>query len=184
MKKISYDKLIRDNYPSIFDERGVGYETRILNEDEKALYLARKLEEEILELKQAVLKNRKPEIRSECADVFSVLDAIDEHFEIETPRTERFPDDPGFGKKEMLNWISEEVGSLRRKVSEGTLPYVRIKKIVNALKKRIQALILKTGETMDAVRTIQALKDAELGTFTKWICLIEADAPKDDRVRK
>lgn len=71
MKK--YNKLVRDNIPSILDNEGKEYKIRILGEEEFELELRRKLIEEATELFEA--KNVE-DIIYELADIYDIIEYV------------------------------------------------------------------------------------------------------------
>ncbi len=66
---MKYNKLVRDRIPEILDKKGVPYEKRIANDIEYKEELIKKLEEEIVEFKEAGSVE-------ELADILEVVDAL------------------------------------------------------------------------------------------------------------
>ncbi len=66
---MKYNKLVRDRIPEILDTKGVPYEKRIANDIEYKEELIKKLEEEIVEFKEAGSVE-------ELADILEVVDAL------------------------------------------------------------------------------------------------------------
>ena len=78
-----YDKLVRDNIPSIIKESNKDCEIRIVIGEEKLQYLFKKLDEEIIEFKE----NKSLE---ELADVRQVLSSIATELNIKETELESF----------------------------------------------------------------------------------------------
>lgn len=66
---MKYNKLVRDRIPEILDKKGVPYEKRVANDFEYKEELIKKLEEEIVEFKEAGSVE-------ELADILEVVDAL------------------------------------------------------------------------------------------------------------
>ncbi len=87
MRTFRYDKLVRDKIVPDMEAEGSIVKWRVLNDDEYALEIAKKLEEELDELEQQVGKDRDRDLK-ELADVaeiyelaFEILDK-DEHYDL------------------------------------------------------------------------------------------------------
>lgn len=78
MKKI-YNKLVRDNIPTIIQNDHKQCKTSILSEEDYIKEVKKKLIEEANEVKDA---NDKNEVIKELADVLEVVDAIVNHYGI------------------------------------------------------------------------------------------------------
>ena len=71
-----YNKLVRDNIPSIIESEGKQATYKVLNEKDAKICLRLKLTEEIQELLAAVDASNIDSIIEEAADVMEVLDAL------------------------------------------------------------------------------------------------------------
>ena len=71
--KTIYNKLVRDNIPTIIEKNNKKSKIRILDENEYIIELKKKLMEESNEVHNA---NSKQEILEEIADVYEVIDAL------------------------------------------------------------------------------------------------------------
>jgi predicted house-cleaning noncanonical NTP pyrophosphatase (MazG superfamily) len=118
MKKIHYNKLVRDGIPEELEKLGKAFEVHLLGDEayEKALF--EKLAEETMELQGA---STKQETVKEIADVLEVIDAIKSlkgisAEEIEVKKEEKFKKRGGFLKRIMLLW-SEDDGYEAKKTS-------------------------------------------------------------------
>lgn len=69
----TYNKLVRDNIPSIIEKNNKKCTYHIAKEEEQLTYLFSKLNEEILELKAATTRE---EVLEEIADIEDVLEMI------------------------------------------------------------------------------------------------------------
>ncbi len=111
MKKIYYNKLIRDKIPQVIEKSGGAYEVRELSDKNFKKELLRKVGEEASALPN--LKSKK-EIMTELADVVDVIEEIKKVFnirenEIKIVRKKAFNKKGGFNKKLFLYW-SEDTG--------------------------------------------------------------------------
>lgn len=111
MKKIYYNKLIRDRIPQAIEESNGSYETKELSNNNFKKELLKKVGEEASAL--PALKN-KAEIMKELADVIDVIEEIKKEFnitekEIKIARQKAFNKKGGFSKKLFLYW-SEDTG--------------------------------------------------------------------------
>lgn len=75
-------KLVRDNIPEIMIEQGKTPETRILDDKAYKKALIAKLDEEVKELKQALVGDKLSHTVAEVGDVLEVLAAIGVAFEL------------------------------------------------------------------------------------------------------
>ena len=66
---MKYNKLVRDKIPEILDGKGVPYEKKVANDTEYKEELIKKLEEKIVEFKEAGSVE-------ELADILEVVDAL------------------------------------------------------------------------------------------------------------
>lgn len=66
---MKYNKLVRDKIPEILDGKGVPYEKKVASDTEYKQELMKKLEEEIVEFKEAGSVE-------ELADILEVVDAL------------------------------------------------------------------------------------------------------------
>ncbi len=80
MKKI-YNKLVRDNIPEIIKADNCQPNIRKLVEQEYLKELMKKLKEETKELINA--KNNKKELVKEISDVYEVIDAIIDYYNLD-----------------------------------------------------------------------------------------------------
>ena len=102
---IKYDKLVRDNIPSIIKEQGKMPMTRILSDDEYIDCLGKKLFEEVGEY----LENSSIE---EFGDILEVLEAIKKakgffDADIEAVKTAKAKKNGKFDKKILLEEVVE-----------------------------------------------------------------------------
>lgn len=101
MKKIKYNKLIRDKILEISKANGTVCDSRILDSEEFKAELLQKLTEEATEVKKA---ESKQDITDELADVSEVIRAIQKEFaitdsEIEAARLKKLDIRGGFDQK-------------------------------------------------------------------------------------
>ncbi|MBN2900046.1 MAG: nucleoside triphosphate pyrophosphohydrolase [Clostridia bacterium] len=80
--EVTYNKLVRDNIPSIIEENNKSYTTHIADEDEYRAALLMKLNEETMEFIS------EPCVE-ELADILEVIDALKHTFKIEDDEVER-----------------------------------------------------------------------------------------------
>jgi len=109
MKKIYYNKLIRDRIPEVIKENGSDCEVRKLKAKEFDEKLLKKVDEEVSEFLGA--KSRK-EIVAELADVLDVLEEIKKRKkitsqEIQQAQKQAFKKKGGFKKRLFLIWSSD-----------------------------------------------------------------------------
>ena len=106
MKK--YNKLVRDNIPSILDNEGKEYKIRILGEEEFELELRRKLIEEATELFEA---ENVEDIIYELADIYDIIEyvlmvnKIDKR-EVDRTRIKKNMENGSFDDKVFLEYVS------------------------------------------------------------------------------
>ncbi len=87
MRIFRYDKLVRDNIVPNTENEGSVVVWRILDDDEYAVELAKKLEEDLDELEDGVGQDRERDLR-ELADVAEIYETAwevldrDEHYEL------------------------------------------------------------------------------------------------------
>jgi len=111
MKKIFYQKLIRDKIPEKMTRVGAAFEIRHLGKKEFEKELLKKVGEEASGLPKA---KKKEEIIEELADVLDVVEEVRRHWKIKpsclrTKQKENFVKKGGFKKKIFLVW-SEDNG--------------------------------------------------------------------------
>jgi len=110
MKKIYYNKLIRDKIPQKIESKGCKFKIRKLNNIKFGKELLKKVGEEASGLLTA--KN-KQELTSELADILDVINEI-KHFkkitdkQIIAAQKENFEKKGGFSKKIFLYWSSDD----------------------------------------------------------------------------
>lgn len=107
MKKIYYNKLIRDKIPEVITQKGGKYKTRVLLKKEFEKELKKKLLEESKELLEAP----KKELVNELSDVLEVIKSLASHYkidfkEIEKYRIKKRKERGGFLKGLFLIWSS------------------------------------------------------------------------------
>lgn len=111
MKKIYYNKLIRDKVPAQMDRAGAAYKIKKLSRKEFEKELIKKAEEEASGLQRA--RNKK-ELSQELADVLDVVEEIKRVKRIGTEKIEEMREENarkkgGFRKRTYLFW-SEDKG--------------------------------------------------------------------------
>jgi predicted house-cleaning noncanonical NTP pyrophosphatase (MazG superfamily) len=111
IKKVFYNKLVRDNIPDVIEAAGGEAEIRVLSSDEFETELLKKVGEEASGLTST--ENREDLIK-ELADLEAVIDEIRElkgitDGEIEAAKKSNFEKKGGFKKKLFLVW-SEDTG--------------------------------------------------------------------------
>jgi predicted house-cleaning noncanonical NTP pyrophosphatase (MazG superfamily) len=107
VKKVFYNKLIRDKIPQVIKAAGQRCEVRVMEEAEFVKTLKEKLIEEAEEL-QAV---EKEDLVEEMADVLEILYSLAEHHNfdfklIEEKRIEKKKARGGFTKRLFLVWTT------------------------------------------------------------------------------
>lgn len=75
---MEYNKLVRDKIDEKIKANGEIPITRILSEEEYKIELLKKLDEEFLELKEAISLRDKEKILEESSDLFEVIKAYNE----------------------------------------------------------------------------------------------------------
>jgi len=107
--KLYHQKLVRDKIPEIIKANGDECETRILDEDEFAKELKKKLVEEAKELEGA------PEggVADESADILELVESIAAHYNIsfedlEKSQAEKRKKRGGFTKRLFLVWATNK----------------------------------------------------------------------------
>lgn len=108
LKKIKFDKLIRDKIYYIMLERDVNITTRNLNPDDYIQALFQKLYEEIDELKDAQTQTERIE---EMADVMEVIQSLIKVLnttadEVERVRLDKFQARGGFTDQRYVDYIT------------------------------------------------------------------------------
>lgn len=76
MKRVYYNKLIRDKVLEQLDEKEIKYSARRIEGGELSHELAKKLLEESVEVAEALEKKRDEELFGEMADLQEVLDTL------------------------------------------------------------------------------------------------------------
>ena len=109
MKKVVYNKLIRDKIPEVITRTGGQFKTKTLTKKQFEKELKDKLIEESKELGKASEK----EIINELADVLELVKAISEHHKLNFKKVEKYQEKKqrergGFKKKLFLLWSSEK----------------------------------------------------------------------------
>jgi len=109
MKKIHYNKLIRDKIPEKIKKSGAAASYRILPKTEFEKSLIRKVEEEASGMQAA---KSKKELISEIADVVDVLEEIKKvkkitNKQVLAAQEKNFQKKGGFKKKIFLKWTSD-----------------------------------------------------------------------------
>ena len=109
MKKIVYNKLVRDYIPEVLknDLNVIKFKTRIADDKEYGDRLLDKLEEEVHEF----IQNPSAE---EMSDIIEVLEHLKEFHNIETDalrieKKKKKLQRGGFSKKIVLEWVKEKV---------------------------------------------------------------------------
>ena len=109
MKKVFYQKLIRDKVPGKMDARGAAYEVRTLGQQEFRKELLRKAEEEASGVAVSV---KRGDIIAELADLIDVTDEIRRVFkisesEMRAAQKHNAQKKGGFAKKIFLEWSAD-----------------------------------------------------------------------------
>lgn len=110
MKKVYYNKLIRDKIPEVIRANGSDCEVKILSDDDFVNELLKKVEEEARELSEC--QNRK-EIIEELSDVIDVIEEVKKvknisEEEINEAKIKSMERKGGFDKKLFLVWSSND----------------------------------------------------------------------------
>ena len=106
----TYNKLVRDNIPEIIQKDNKTCQTRILNDEEYIQELIKKLHEEVCEVQNA---SNKQFLIEEIADVYEVMDAIKNVFQIDeneilNAQKQKAKKNGKFEKKIFLETVSDE----------------------------------------------------------------------------
>ncbi len=109
MKKIYYNKLIRDRIPEKITRNGGAYEVEKLGQKEFERELLKKVGEEATGLLHA---KTKEELASELADIIDVIEEVKKvkgisRAKIESARKKAYDLKGGFKKKLFLLWSSD-----------------------------------------------------------------------------
>lgn len=109
MKKIHYNKLIRDRIPDVMDENGAEYKVKKLNQKQFRKELLKKVGEEASALPNLKIKK---DILKEIADVIAVIDEIKTEFninerEIKNELKKAHNKKGGFNERLYLYWSSD-----------------------------------------------------------------------------
>lgn len=109
MKKIFYNKVIRDKIPSRITAAGADYDAQTLSKKQFEKELIKKVEEEASGMQQA---KSKKELVSEIADVIDVIEEIRSikkitKRDIEIARIANFKRKGGFKRRLWLRWSSD-----------------------------------------------------------------------------
>lgn len=110
MKKVYYNKLIRDKIPKKIQNKGSSCETRELEQKEFEKELVKKVSEEADGLENS---DSREKMISELADIIDVMEEmkrvkeITDH-EIEEARKENYKKKGGFEKRLFLTWSSDD----------------------------------------------------------------------------
>ncbi len=109
MKKIIYNKLVRDRIPEVIEKSGEVYESRKLDETEFEVELFKKIQKEAAEIQPDL---NKYELAKELADLLEVVNEIkslknisDE--DITLARAANMAKKGGFEKRIYLEWTSD-----------------------------------------------------------------------------
>ena len=107
MKKVYYNKLIRDKIPEVIAQKGGKYKTRALLKKEFEKELKKKLVEESRELSEAP----EGELVNELSDVLEIVKSIALHHKINFKDVEKYQlkkrkERGGFTKRLFLIWSS------------------------------------------------------------------------------
>jgi predicted house-cleaning noncanonical NTP pyrophosphatase (MazG superfamily) len=110
MKKIYYNKLVRDKIPDVIIGKGSSLETRKLESAEYETELLKKAAEEAGGLMSA---RNKQELAHELADLLAVIDEIKRHkkistVDINTAKKANMKAKGSFSKKIFLVWSSDD----------------------------------------------------------------------------
>lgn len=109
MKKIVYNKLVRDKIPAVIARNGGSSKTRVLGTKMFRRELLKKAVEEARELEELT---ERSEIVAELGDTLDVLEAIQKEFhitkwELSASRKKALAKKGGFKKKLFLLWSSD-----------------------------------------------------------------------------
>jgi len=120
MKKLQFNKLIRDKVSKNMLAKGIKFETRTLPDKEFEKELFRKITEESSALK---ITENNDSIASEIADLIAVIDEIKKIRKISSASIEKhlklnFEKKGGFKKKIFLLWTNDDGYKTNEKKSE------------------------------------------------------------------
>lgn len=121
MKKIHYNKLVRDNIPQVIKSNGGDFKTKRLNDREFEKELIRKVGEEASGLLSA---KDKQGLISELADVLDVIEEIKKlkgisNQEIKKSQKAAYERKGGFKEKLYLFWSSDTGYKTNEKTNKG-----------------------------------------------------------------
>ncbi len=117
MRKFRQNKLWRDKTPALMEETGSIIHIKNLSDIEYLTCLLDKLEEESIEVKQAI---KKEDVVEELADVLEVLDAICEYYainkdELEKCKQKKLSERGGFYKRKFVTVAEHQNNSFGEK---------------------------------------------------------------------
>jgi predicted house-cleaning noncanonical NTP pyrophosphatase (MazG superfamily) len=106
---IYYDKLIRDNIPSIIEKEGKLHNTIVLDQESFLIELRKKLIEEANELNAALSKS---DILNELADIEEIIETLMREYdisyaELQSKKLDKKLKNGGFDKKLFLISVTE-----------------------------------------------------------------------------
>ena len=109
MKKIYYNKLIRDKLPEVITQKGGKYETRVLLKKE----FDKELKKKLLEESKEILEAPKKELINELSDILEIIKSIASHYKIDFKEVEKYQikkrkERGGFLKRLFLIWSSNK----------------------------------------------------------------------------
>lgn len=109
MKKIIYNKLIRDKIPEVIEKTGGKYEISFLSKKRYEKELKKKLIEESKEVSRA----SKNDLTNELADILEITKSISEHYKLDFKNIEKYQnkkrrENGGFKKRLFLLWSSKK----------------------------------------------------------------------------
>jgi predicted house-cleaning noncanonical NTP pyrophosphatase (MazG superfamily) len=110
LKRIHYNKLVRDNIPKIIGAKGVQYKIKILTKKEFERALLKKVGEEA----SALPKTRSTsELIGELADILDIVEELKKlkgisHFQLTAAQKKNRLRKGGFKKKLFLFWSSDD----------------------------------------------------------------------------
>ena len=121
-----YNKLVRDDIDTLINSNGKNEVAviRILSDGEYKFELLRKLDEELKELKEALLLGNKEDIIEESADLIEVIRALnDDNLELVMEKLEdKRKKKGGFTKKKYLEVVKKTTEQIIKK-SLGSFNY-------------------------------------------------------------
>jgi len=109
MKKIYYNKLIRDRIPEVITQKGGKYETRVLLKKD----FEKELKKKLLEESKEILEAPKKELINELSDVLEIVKSIASLYKINFKDVEKYQikkrkERGGFIKRLFLIWSSDK----------------------------------------------------------------------------